>query len=36
MPIAITLKLALVWFVVGLCTGLGWAIAHAIVARLNK
>ena len=36
MPTEITLHAAGVWFVVGLITGAGWAIAAAIIQRLTK
>jgi len=36
MPDTLTAYRAGVWFLVGLCTGLGWAIAQWIVARLTR
>lgn len=36
MPSEVTLYVAGVWVCVGLCVGFGWAIAHAIVARLTR
>jgi len=35
MPSVLTPQLALVWLAVGFCTGLGWAFAHYLVARLT-
>jgi hypothetical protein len=35
MPVTITPYLIGVWFCVGLFAGLGWALAHWIVARLT-
>lgn len=36
MPITVTPYLALVWLAVGFFTGLGWALAAWLVARLFR
>jgi hypothetical protein len=36
MPNALSLQLMLVWFVVRLCTGAGWALGTWVVSRLLR
>lgn len=36
MPNDISLRAAVVWFCVGLCTGTGWALGAWLVARLLR
>lgn len=36
MPDALSLVAALVWFVVGLCVGAGWAVGHWLVGKVLR
>jgi hypothetical protein len=36
MPVAVSVQACIAWVMVGLCVGLGWAVAHWLMSKVLK